>query len=126
MKSTTVSYQSNLPTSTAPSTGLIPDRFQKLPLGEVTLKQGWLRRQLDLMCGGITGRLPEYGPFFKPEKNGYLYPETAAGWEEIPYWFRGFYPMAVLAESEKHLAIAKEYFEALFASVQEDGWFGPA
>lgn len=126
MTQTTVNYQRTLPRKIDPSSRLTPDFLWKLPLGEIRLKEGWLRHQLDLMCQGITGRLPEYGPYFKPDRNGYLYPETASGWEEIPYWFRGFYPMAVLTESRKHLSIARDYFEALFASRQEDGWFGPA
>lgn len=126
MKQITVNYQESICRKNDGSSRLSTDFFTKLPLGEVTLQQGWLRKQLDLMCGGITGRLPEFGPFFTPEKNGFLYPETAAGWEEIPYWLRGFYPMAVLAESKEHLKIATQYFEALFASVDEDGWFGPA
>ncbi len=101
-------------------------KLEKLPLGEVCVEKGWLRGQLELMCEGVTGRLPEFGPYFGTERNGFLYPDVASGWEEVPYWLRGFYPMAVLTGNEKHLATAQEYFEALFASVQEDGWFGPA
>lgn len=126
MKQIKLSYQEKLCKAAEQTGALTPDYFEKLPLGEVTVTQGWLRKQLDLMCEGITGRLPEFGPFFRPEQNGFLYPETASGWEEIPYWLRGFYPMAVLAKSQKHIKIANQYFEALFASVQEDGWFGPA
>ena len=106
--------------------GLSSTAMKKLPLGDVSLDRGWLRGQLELMCEGVTGRLPEYGPYFGKKRNGYLYPDVAQGWEEIPYWLRGFYPMAVLTQNEKHLKTAQEYFEALFASVQEDGWFGPA
>ena len=98
----------------------------RLPLGEVSVSGGWLRGQLDLMCEGVTGRLPEFGPYFGTARNGFLYPDVASGWEEVPYWLRGFYPMAVLTGNEDHLKTAQRYFEALFSSVQKDGWFGPA
>ena len=100
--------------------------LQRLPLGEISVERGWLKGQMELMCEGVTGRLPEFGPYFTKERNGFLYPETASGWEEVPYWLRGFYPMAVLTNHAEHLKTAQDYFEALFASVQEDGWFGPA
>ena len=125
MKNMTSYYSNNLPLTTGKDGELCELRMSKLPLGEVT-PHGWLSTQLELMCDGITGRLPEYGPYFKPDRNGFLYPETANGWEEIPYWFRGFYPLAVLTQNEEHLATANQYIEALFASRQEDGWFGPA
>ncbi len=126
MKNNTFYYSKQLPLKNQTDNKLTELYMNKLPLGDVTVSQGWLRTQLDLMCEGITGKLPEFGPYFKPDKNGFLYPETASGWEEIPYWFRGFYPMAVLADNKEHLATAQKYFEALFASRQEDGWFGPA
>ena len=126
MKNATSLYAKELPKTNQKDGKLFPLAMKKLPLGEVTVPGGWLRSQLDLMCEGITGRLPDFGPFFKPDRNGYLYPETDYGWEEIPYWIRGFYPMAVLTNHKEHLATAQTYFEALFASRQEDGWFGPA
>ena len=99
--------------------------LRRLPLGSVR-PEGWLRGQLEEMRGGVTGRLPEYGPFFRPEQNGFLYPETRSGWEEIPYWLRGFYPLAVLTQDREKLDLAQGYFEALFSSVRPNGWFGPA
>ena len=71
--------------------GLFKNAMSRLPLGDVSIKNGWLRGQLDLMCEGVTGRLPEYGPYFGLARNGYLYPDVASGWEEVPYWLRGFY-----------------------------------
>ena len=126
MKNVKINYESQLFATSKQEDALSTLPMKKLPLGEVKVERGWLRTQLDLMCEGITGRLPDFGPFFKSDRNGYLYPETESGWEEIPYWIRGFYPMAVLTKHKEHLATAQTYFEALFASRQEDGWFGPA
>ncbi len=75
---------------------------------------------------GHHGQTAGVRSVFQKEKNGFLYPETNSGWEEIPYWFRGFYPLSVLTGDEKLLKIAHEYIEAFIASKQPDGWFGPA
>ncbi len=100
--------------------------LQKLPLGDILPSEGWLHEQLKLMSEGITGRLPEYGPFFRPERDGFLHPETHAGWEEVPLWLRGFYPLAVLTKNQEHLVLAQKYIEAILNSRDADGWFGPA
>ncbi len=47
--------------------------MKRLPLGSVNCF-GWLRSQLDFMREGITGRLPEYGPFFKRRKTAFYIP----------------------------------------------------
>ena len=75
-----------------------------LPLGSVR-PRGWLAGQIDLMKKGLTGRLEKVSPYLAPE-NGWLDP-AGEGWEEVSYWLRGFYDMAV------------------FASQDEDGFFGP-
>lgn len=97
-----------------------------LAIGDIVCHQGWLYEQLKLTSNGITGRLYEYGPYFKKEANGFLNPEINNGWEEIPYWLRGFYPLAVLLQDKRMLDVANKYFEAIFRSVDSDGWFGPA
>lgn len=100
--------------------------LSQLPIGDILCREGWLYQQLKLMSEGITGRLYEYGPYFKEDRNGFIYPDTKKGWEEIPYWLRGFYPLAVLLNDKKMLDIATEYIEAIFKSRDSDGWFGPA
>ena len=126
MKKLLVNRIATIPTPSGGDLQLQKTPLHRLPLGNVRVERGWLRGQLDLMRNGVTGRLPEYGPFFKPDQNGFLFPETRAGWEEIPYWLRGFYPMAVLTDDREKLNLAQTYFEALFASVCPNGWFGPA
>lgn len=103
---------------------LLPSPLLKLPLGAVQ-PEGWLKRQLDLMLDGITGRMPEFGAFVRPD-NGWLHPDSEVRyWEEVPYWFRGFYPLAVLTQDPRCLKIAHQYIEAILASAQDDGYFGP-
>ena len=121
-----IKYLQNIKIDGERKNALSRNPMQKLALGEITVNGGWLRGQLNLMCEGVTGRLPEFGPYFTKERNGFIYPDTASGWEEVPYWLRGFYPLAVLTDNQEHLRTAQTYFEALFASVQKDGWFGPS
>ena len=71
---------------------LSPDPLAKLPLGSVHAS-GWLRHQLDLMVNGQHGRLEELSSFLEAD-NGW-FGTKKEGWEEQPYWLRGFYPLAV-------------------------------
>ena len=52
--------------------GLFKNAMSRLPLGDVSVESGWLRGQLELMCEGVTGRLPEFGPYFTKQRNGYI------------------------------------------------------
>jgi hypothetical protein len=84
--------------------------------------KGWLKHQLDLMVEGMTGRLSEISGFLDPE-NGWFGGENA-GWEEQPYWFRGFYDLAVLTGDARLLAESKRWIEAVLNSQDADGYFG--
>ncbi len=105
-------------------TPLLAAPLFKLPLGSIR-PLGWLKKQTDLMLNGITGRLPEYGEFFRPENNGWLQPELENGWEEIPYWLRGFYPLSVITDDKRCRQIAIQYLDRLLSTQDHDGFFGP-
>jgi len=118
-KPSTERSNSFYPTNRPP---LLPNPLVKLPLGSVWPK-GWLRHQLDLMVEGMTGRLTELSSFLRPD-NGWL-SKDGEGWEEQPYWFRGFHDLAVLTGNERLLSEARRWIEAVFRSQEEDGYFGP-
>jgi DUF1680 family protein len=75
------------------------------------------------MVGGMTGRLDELSKFLQSD-NGW-FGTDGEGWEEQPYWFRGFYALAALTGDERLLAEAKRWIEAILASQDADGYFGP-
>jgi hypothetical protein len=102
---------------------LVPAPLGKLPLGAVR-PAGWMGRQLELMVEGMVGRLTELSGFLADD-NGWL-GGAKDGWEEQPYWFRGFYSLAVLTGDKRCLEIARRRIEAIFAGQQADGYFGPA
>ena len=100
---------------------LSPLRLIKLPLGSIKTA-GWIAHQLKLMVDGMTGRLEELSDFLD-KKNGWFGGDEP-GWEEQPYWFRGFYPLAVLTNDERCRKEAEKWIEAIINSQDEDGYFG--
>ena len=100
---------------------LLPNPLVKLPLGSVCPK-GWLGHQLHLMVDGMIGRLNELSAFLAPE-NGWFGGDNP-GWEEQPYWLRGFHDLAVLTGDERLLAEAKRWIDAVIESQDQDGYFG--
>ncbi|MCK4417431.1 MAG: hypothetical protein KAV99_04630, partial [Candidatus Latescibacteria bacterium] len=89
---------------------LLSSPFVKLPLGSIR-PQGWLKHQLDLMTDGMTGHLAELSSFLKPD-NGWFGGDSE-GWEEQPYWLRGFHDLAVLTGNKRLLAESKRWIEAV-------------
>jgi hypothetical protein len=69
---------------------LLPNPLSKLPTGSVR-PQGYLRRQMELMAEGFTGRLAEISKFCRIEDNAWVARDGSghSGWEEVPYWLRG-------------------------------------
>src|SRR5262245_32757259 len=72
----------------APAAGLRPAAFLRLPPGAVRA-QGWLATQLDRQRTGLGGRYPEMSDFLQFDRTGWVHPDLD-GWEELPYWLRGY------------------------------------
>jgi hypothetical protein len=101
---------------------LLPNPVAKLPLGSVKA-HGWIAHQLDLMVDGMVGRLRELSKFLEDD-NGWLGTDKY-GWEEQPYWFRGFYDLGILTGNRRIQEESKRWIEASLNSIEEDGYFGP-
>lgn len=111
------------PSNRAP---LAPAPLVKLPVGAVA-PQGWVRRQLELQGHGFHGHLTEISRFLVKEGNAWLSPSGQGdhGWEEVPYWLKGFGDCAYLLGDERMLAETKVWIEGMLASRRDDGYFGP-
>ena len=98
----------------------------KLPTGAVK-PMGWLRKQLLLEADGFTGNLAEISTYCRKQDNAWLSPEGKghSGWEEAPYWLRGFCELGYVLGDKRIIDEAQPFMEAAFASQQEDGYFGP-
>ncbi len=107
---------------------LAPDPLIKLPVGAVR-PRGWLQAQLDLMAKGMFGRLPEVSRWCRPIGSAWRSRDGSGehGWEELPYWLKGFTSLAHLVkERDPSLAsVARGWIEAILAAQRDDGYFGP-
>lgn len=105
---------------------LAPSHLVRLPMGAVK-PGGWLKKQLELQAGGFHGHLTEISSFLKKENNAWLSPtgEGERGWEEVPYWLKGYLGCAILTGDRRMLDEAKVWIEGAIRSQQADGWFGP-
>ena len=117
----TQSKSSNYVGNRAP---LAPAAAIKLPLGAIHA-EGWLGEVFDRQCDGLAGHLGEISAWLNKKGNAWLETEGHAGWEEVPYWLRGYSDMAYMKGDEKMLEETKLWIEAILASQREDGWFGP-
>src|SRR4051794_38631591 len=105
---------------------LRPVPLLKLPVGSIK-PRGWLRRQLELQARGMTGRLPEVSPWCRFEGNAWADPRGKghSGWEELPYWLKGFGDLGYVLGDDRIIKEARRWVEAVLASQEADGWFGP-
>lgn len=105
---------------------LQPSPLLKLPIGSI-VPRGWLRQHLELERTGMTGRLKEVSPWLDFAKSAWTNPEGKGGlgWEEMPYWLKGYGDLGYVLKDEETLAEARRWVEAAMASQREDGWFGP-
>ena len=105
---------------------LAPSPLIPLPVGAVR-PAGWTERVLKLQNEGFHGHLPELSKFLKREDNTWLSRDGRGknGWEEEPYWLKGFQDCAFLVGDQAKVAEARIWLEGALNSQQEDGWFGP-
>ena len=95
----------------------------KLPIGAVE-PRGWLMAQLQLMRDGFTGRLAELSSFLGDD-SGWM-TLKGKGWEEMPYWLRGYGDLGDLLKDAAVRKEAERWLVQAFKSQARDGFFGPA
>lgn len=103
---------------------LMPQQFIKLPAGSIK-PGGWLLTQLQLQKDGLNGHLGEISAWLQKEDNAWLKSGGKWGWEEVPYWLRGYAGLSYLFEDKNMLDEAKIWIETILNSQREDGNFGP-
>jgi hypothetical protein len=105
---------------------LQPSGLVRLPPGSVK-PEGWLKAILRMQADGFHGHLQELSPFLKKEGNAWLSKDGrgSQGWEEVPYWLKGYVNCAYALNDEKMIKEAHFWVEGAINSQQADGWFGP-
>lgn len=103
---------------------LRPLALEKLPLGAIK-PEGWLKKQLELQRDGLNGHLSEISAWLDKSNNAWLVPGASNGWEESPYWLRGYSRLGYILGDSAMIAEAKSWFDPIIASQRADGFLGP-
>jgi hypothetical protein len=98
----------------------------KLPIGSIK-PRGWLLHQLKTEANGMTGKLAEISPWCRFEGNAWAASDGRghSGWEELPYWLKGYGDLGYVLHDERIIKDARRWIDAVLASQEADGWFGP-
>lgn len=99
-------------------------RLIKLPIGSIKPK-GWILRRLQLQRDGLNGHLGEISPWLDKNGNQWLSNKGDHGWEEVPYWLRGYCANAYILGDEAMEKEAQTWFEAVLRNQRADGFLGP-
>lgn len=100
--------------------------FNKLPVGAVK-PEGWLKVYLEKQRDGLTGKLGQISAWLQKKDNAWLASDGKGkwGWEEVPYWLKGYAHLGYILEDKEILKESKIWLEAALNSQRENGDFGP-
>ncbi|NNM87237.1 MAG: transcriptional initiation protein Tat, partial [Phycisphaerae bacterium] len=116
---------------------LLPSAVLRLPYGAVKVG-GWVHNMLVIESHGMEGHMDQVkngndvvdGPanWCNYDKTAWTHPGSMStnGWEELPYWLRGYVPMAFLLKNKRMMADATHWVKGVMSTEQSDGYFGPA
>lgn len=105
---------------------LQPGYLAKLPITAFR-PAGWLGKALELQASGLTGHLGEISVWLTRTDNAWLNQAGSGkwGWEEMPYWLRGFVRLAYLRNDDRMIAEARAWIDGALNSQRPHGDFGP-
>ncbi|GAC1443395.1 MAG: glycoside hydrolase family 127 protein [Sediminibacterium sp.] len=100
--------------------------FIKLPVTAIQ-PGGWLKKNLELQKNGLTGKLGEISIWLNKKDNAWLSKDGKGkyGWEELPYWLKGYADIGYVLRDEKMIGEAKFWIEAVIRNQRGNGDFGP-
>ena len=112
---------------TSNKTPLLPLHFIKLPVGSIKA-EGWIKKYLELQRDGLTGHLGEISAWLDKKNNAWFSGTGKGdhGWEEVPYWLKGYGDLGYILNDKSIIAETKIWLDKVFKSQQADGYFGPA
>ncbi len=101
--------------------------FTRLPIGSF-VPGGWLRKQIELQRDGLTGHLGEISVWLSKTDNAWLNKEGKGkwGWEELPYWLKGYGNIAYMLNDKNMIAETKFWIDHVLNNQRDNGDFGPA
>ena len=96
----------------------------KLPVGKVQPK-GWLRKYLELQRDGLNGQLGTVSAWLDKNNNQWLSNQGDHGWEEVPYWIRGYCSLAYILDDEAMKKEVEVWIRAVLNNQASNGRLGP-
>jgi hypothetical protein len=105
---------------------LEPAALLPLPVGQVQ-PSGWLLEVLQRQRDGLSGHLNEISIWLSKDDNAWLSSDGKGqyGWEEVPYWLRGYLELAYIFNDAKMIAESQTWIEGVLNSQRPNGDFGP-
>lgn len=98
-------------------------RLIKLPFGTIHPK-GWLRKYLEMHRDGLMGQLGTISAWLDKKDNQWLSGSGSHGWEEVPYWLKGYASTAYLLDDAEMLQEVQIWIDAVKANTS-GGFIGP-
>ena len=94
---------------------LQPLNFIKLPIGSIE-PEGWILKYLELQSDGLTGHLGEISAWLEKKNNAWFSGQGKGdhGWEEVPYWLKGYGDLGYILHDEKIITETKLWLEKVF------------
>jgi len=78
------------------------------------------------MAEGFTGHLTEISQWCRPTGAwASAQGEGRFGWEELPYWLKGFIDLGYALKDERIVGEARRWVETVLSSQEASGYFGP-
>jgi hypothetical protein len=107
-------------------TPLLPSPLIPVPVGTIH-PRGWLKTQLEDMAEGFTGHLVEISKWCNAKVSAWASRtgEGEYGWEELPYWLRGYADLGYILGNQRIMDESKRWIDSTLASQDSTGWFGP-
>ena len=99
--------------------------LKKLPVGQVQ-PRGWLREMLNRQRTGLNGQLGTVSAWLDKRNNQWLSDRGDHGWEEVPYWLRGYSSLAYILGDKQMEQEAQVWFEAVLTHLKANGELGPS
>ena len=99
--------------------------LKKLSVGQVQPK-GWLLEILTRQKNGLNGQLGTVSDWLDKNNNQWLSDSGNHGWEEVPYWLRGYASLAYILNDDAMKAEAKIWFEGVLTHLKRNGELGPS
>src|ERR1039457_997615 len=92
---------------------LEPARFMALPSGAVQ-PRGWLLEFLKRQRAGLCGNLGEISAWLQKDDNAWLSKNGKGkyGWEELPYWLKGYIQLGYVLNDPKIIAESKTWIRS--------------